>query len=108
MEFVFSGFRHDGNVRVFKFVGIAEDRTRSAFRVDADLSLLRRHGITLQEAPLLCRRLLDGMEDDARTPVITFSEQEMAALASERAEIAKAAALKKRPWHARKPVEAKE
>jgi hypothetical protein len=77
------------------------------FRVDADLGLLRRHGITLQEAPLLCRRLLDGVKDDARTPVITFSEQEMAALANERAEIAKAAALKKRPWHPRKPSEVK-
>ena len=108
MEFVFSGFRHDGNIREFKFIGIATDRTRMAFRVDADLSLLRRHGITLQEAPLLCWRLLDGMEEEARTPVVTFSEQEMATLASERAAIAKAAALKKRPWHARKPAEVKD
>ncbi len=108
MEFVFTGFHHRGNVREYSFEGVAEDRTRTAYQVDADLSLARRYGITLQELPLLCRRLLEAADDGARVPIITFTEQDMRTLATDRKAVAVAAALKKRPWHARRPAEAED
>jgi hypothetical protein len=106
MDFVFSGFRNSGSVREYTFEGIAEDRSRSRFIVDADLSLARRHGITLQELPLLCLHFLEGMAVLDGTKPIRFSEEAMIALATERAALARAAALRKRPWRPRKPEEA--
>lgn len=103
MDFVFSGFRQAGTFREYTFEGIAEDRSRSRFLVNADLSLARRHGITLQELPLLCLHLLESLDSRTATEPIYFSEDAMKTLASERAAIAKAAALKKRPWRPRKP-----
>jgi hypothetical protein len=103
MDFVFSGFRQAGTFREYTFEGIAEDRSRSRFLVNADLNLARRHGITLQELPLLCLHLLEGLDTLSPAEPIEFTEEAMKTLAAERAAIAKAAALKKRPWRPRKP-----
>ena len=105
MEFVLTGFRHAGNVREYTFEGVTDSRTRTKFQVDADLTMARRYGITPQELPLLCRRLLEAMDDDERPALLTFSEQDMSTLATDRKATAAAAALRKRPWHARKPAE---
>ena len=63
MEFVFTGFRQSNNFRHFAFEGIAEDRTRTQFVVGADLMLIRKYQITMQELPLICLRLLEASPD---------------------------------------------
>jgi len=68
MQFLLTGFREDLGFRVFAFQGVAADNTRSAFWVRADIALIRRYGIRVQELPLLCRGLLEiRIEGEIRT-----------------------------------------
>ena len=53
MDFVLTGFRQDANVRHFAFQRVAGDHSRTEFTVSADMSLLVKHKIPLQELPLL-------------------------------------------------------
>jgi hypothetical protein len=102
LEFIMTGFKQSLNVRHYSFQIIAGDRTRRDVLVDADLDLMRRHGISIQEMPLLCKHLLETMEDtriaaaeakgesknlNAETAVerIEFTEQSMVVLAQVRA-----------------------
>jgi hypothetical protein len=77
MNFILTGFRQDAEYRVFDFEGIADDRSRSAFAVRADLGLIRQFGIRVQELPLLCRALLDQMGDVPGRHAITFTAEKM-------------------------------
>jgi hypothetical protein len=99
MQFTLTGFTHDMGFRVFAFEGIGEDRIRTKFTVRADLALIRRYGIRVQELPLLCRSLLTQREDAEEARTLTFTEEDMRV--HERG-CAAAAAQKKRP--PRKPA----
>jgi hypothetical protein len=77
MQFVLTGFRHDAGSRVFAFEGIAADRTRVACSVSADLALSRRHGIRVQELPLMCMRLLELEEAGEGKRHLAFNEEDM-------------------------------
>ena len=57
MEYQFTGFTHSGEFREFAFDGVADDRSKTRFKVIADLALSRKYHIAVQELPLLCRRL---------------------------------------------------
>ena len=92
MQFVLTGFTHDMSFRVFAFDRIGEDRVRTKCTVRADLVLIRRYGIQIQELPLLCRSLLDRGEESGELLSLTFTEQEMCACAAERAAVRAAAA----------------
>ena len=59
MQFMLTGFSELMGFRVFKFEGVAADRSRSAYAVKADMALVRRYGIRLQELPLLCKAVLE-------------------------------------------------
>ena len=96
MQFVLTGFTHDTGFRVFAFDRIGDDRVRTKCTVRADLSLVRRYGIQIQELPLLCRRLLDGREEGGELAPLTFSEDEMRVCANERAAVRAAAASKRK------------
>ena len=97
MVFILTGFTQDLGFRVFGFEGISEDRTRIVFTVRADLGLIRKYGIRVQELPLLCRGLLERREEGDEKRTVTFSEDEMRLHASSSAAAREAAALKKRP-----------
>jgi hypothetical protein len=97
-----TGFTHDRNFRVFAFDRIGEGRERTPCTVRADLSLLNKYGIHIQELPLLCRTLLDRHEERAEPPSGTFGESDMQACADERAALRLAAASRRKPPH--KPV----
>ena len=77
MQFILTGFTPDTGFRVFAFEGIAADRTRTGFTVRADLDLVRRYGIRVQELPLLCRRLLERGDEDGQEHTVIFTEAEM-------------------------------
>ena len=86
MKFVLAGFRQDENVRHYSFEGIGDDRrTRTEFSVGVDLSLLHKHGIPLQEAPLMCSLLLTSRADNEQIRSFTFPEDDIRAHAEQRA-----------------------
>ena len=77
MQFILTGFTQDTGFRVFAFEGIAEDRSRTAFTVRTDLSLIRRYGIRVQELPLLCRGILEQRNEGGHERTMTFTEEGM-------------------------------
>lgn len=85
MTFILTGVRQDAGYRIFEFEGIASDKQRYPFAVRADLDLIRRFGIQIQELPLLCRRLLDQMGEGNATRAITFTADQMQEHADQRA-----------------------
>jgi len=97
MQFMLAGFTQEIGFRVFAFEGVGADRMRTSFTVRADLALIRRYGIQVQDLPLLCRSLLERRDESAATNVFTFTEEEMRACATERAAVREAAAHKRKP-----------
>jgi len=81
MTIVLEGIRTFDNIRKYYFDVVGEDRTRQHVTVGADLDLVRRYRIPLQELPLLCRRLLEGR---TKIETIMFTEGDMARYARER------------------------
>jgi hypothetical protein len=77
MQYLFTGFTHDMGFRVFAFECIGDDRVRTAFQVRADLGLIRRYGIRMQELPLLCRGILEHRNEDEEQRTFTYTEADM-------------------------------
>jgi hypothetical protein len=77
MQFILTGFTQDLDFRVFAFEGVAADRSRTAYTIRADLALSRKHGIRVQELPLLCRALLERNAEGEQKHSMTFTEEEM-------------------------------
>jgi hypothetical protein len=102
MQFILVGFKQDTGSRVFTFEHVATDKVRTEFMIRADLALAQKHGIRLQDLPLLCRGLLErGGEEEQNRPSV-FSEDEMRLHARHCAEVHDAAMLKKKA--ARRPL----
>ena len=101
MQFVLMGFGEDPVFRVFKFEGVAEDRSRTEFTVKADPVLARQHGIRLQELPLLCRALLEQRFETATKHMLIYGEDDMRVFADAAAARLEAAQKRKPP---RRPV----
>jgi hypothetical protein len=95
MDFVFTGFKQNQNFRQYAFEGIAEDRSRTAFVVGADLMLIRKYQITMQELPLLCLRLLEG--NPGGSHAVTFTEEDMRSYATNRTAAKDLAASRRKP-----------
>jgi hypothetical protein len=96
MEFVFTGFRQESDIRRYTFHIIAADRTRTKVTVGADLSLVRKHRIPLQELPLLCRRLLENHTGGSKVGALMFTEKDMLGYVSQRVAAEQVAELKRR------------
>jgi len=103
MQFILTGFTQDLGFRVFAFEGVKADRTRTQYTVRADLGLVRKYGIRVQELPLLCRSLLDKAGDCEQTRTLIFSEDDMQRRAKDCALARETAALRK---PARRPIAA--
>ncbi len=102
MQFNLVGFSQDTGFRVFAFESVAADRTRTEYRVRADLALVRQYGIRVQELPLLCRGLLERGSEGEQKYALTFTEEEMRVHARNCAEARNAAIQKRKPM--RRPV----
>ena len=101
MQFILTGFTQDMAFRVFAFERMGLDRVRTKVIVKADLALIRRYGIAMQELPLLCRNLLERNDDGGETHTVTFTEDEMSLHAKGCAAAKSAAAQRRKP--ARRP-----
>ena len=77
MHYILTGFTHSTGFRVFSFDGIAADRVRTTYSVRADLTLARKHGIRVQELPLLCHGILERRSKDDEQRAFTFTEDDM-------------------------------
>ena len=97
MQFMLTGFTQDMAFRVFAFERMGSDRVRTKMVVRADLALVRRYGIQVQELPLLCRNLLERSDNSAETQTLTFGEDDMCLHAKDRATAKAAAASKRKP-----------
>jgi hypothetical protein len=97
MQFVLTGFTQDMAFRVFAFERMGLDRVRTKFVVKADLALVRRYGIQVQELPLLCRNLLERRDDGEAGQTLIFTEDDMCLHAKDRVAARDAAALKRKP-----------
>src|SRR5262249_11519993 len=95
MDYFLNSFHHESNIRTFLFDGIDADRRRTPFTVCADLGMIRKYEISLQELPLLCRYLLEGQAADTPLRALTFTEADMLAHAGRRA-VALSAAKERR------------
>ena len=96
MQFILTGFTQDMGFRVFAFEGVKADRTRAEYTVRADLDLIRKYGIRVQELPLLCRGLLDKCGEDEEKRALIFTEDEMRTRANDCA-LARETAATRRP-----------
>jgi hypothetical protein len=118
MQYILTGFTQDLAFRVFAFERMGLDRVRTKFVVKADLALVRRYGIQVQELPLLCRNLLEKRDEGLETRTLTFTEDEMCLHAKDRTAAREAAASKRKPprkppaenlgaaWRGHHPVQA--
>lgn len=100
-DFVLTGFHQLQGIRYYVYQGHLDDGTSSEFTVDTDVRLLRKHGIALQELPLLCRRLLEKQNPDASLKAVTFTEDLMQEQADQRAALKLAAQAKKKTYRRR-------
>lgn len=95
MQISLTGFSQDMGFRVFAFECVGQDKVRASLKVRADLLLVRKYGIPMQELPLLCRRILERRQDGDQQCTYTFTEADMCVQADLRAE--KIASQKKKP-----------
>jgi len=96
MQFILTGFTQDLAFRVFAFERMGLDRVRTKVVVRADLALIRRYGIPMQELPLLCRNLLERSDSDGAPHNLTFTEDDMSLHAKGCAAAREAAALRRK------------
>jgi hypothetical protein len=96
MQFMLKGFTQDSVCRVFEFDCIGPSQPRTQFTVCADLNLARRHGIRVQELPLLCRSVLESREAPDEARAFIFTEQKMIAYVKECTVAKELAAQKKK------------
>jgi hypothetical protein len=98
VEFVLNRFSQEENIRTYLFQGIADDRkTRTEFSVAVDLTLLHKHGIPLQEVPLLCCILLASDSQGEQFSNLTFTEGDMLVHAAQREREQAEAKMKRKP-----------
>ena len=103
-DFILTGFHQLHGIRYYVYQGQHDDGTSSEFTVDADVRLLRKHGIALQELPLLCRRLLEKQPPDSSLKAVTFTEDLMKEQADQRAASKQAAQEKKKAYRRFRPA----
>lgn len=95
MQFMLKGFTQTSTFRVFEFDCLGPSQPRTQFTVRADLDLVRRYGIRVQELPLLCRSVLETRDASGEARALTFTEEKMIAYAKDAAAKQLAAQKKK-------------
>ncbi len=101
MQFILTGFTQDTAFRVFEFDYVGPGQVRTQFTVRADLGLIRRYGIQVQDLPLLCRGVLETRSEAEEARTFTFTEDKMSLHAKDCAAAKELAAQRKKP---RKPL----
>jgi len=100
MKFAYIGFTHKTlDVRLYSFEGVDSERIRKAFLVAADVALMAKHRIRIQDAPMICLRLLESSaETDPQLASLVLTEAAMLNHLSAQIAEAEKAAKKKAKW----------
>lgn len=77
MQYILTGFTHHMGSRVFAFECVGEDRGRTEYKVSADLALIAKYGIRVQELPLLCRGILERRDVGEERRTMVYTETDM-------------------------------
>ena len=87
MKFIYTGFTHETTgVRQYDFEGVVSPGIRKGFLVTADVALLTKHHIQIQDAPMMCMRLLEGSaETEPQLDLLVLTEADMVTHALARA-----------------------
>ena len=87
MKFIYTGFTHETTgVRQYDFEGVVSPGIRKGFLVTADVALLTKHHIQIQDAPMMCMRLLEGSaEAEPQLDLLVLTEADMVTHALARA-----------------------
>jgi len=108
MKLVYMGFSHETTgVRLYRFEGVVSQEIRKGFLVTADIALLTKHHVRIQEVPMICLRLLESSaEAEPQLEVLVLTEADMLNhVQAQAAEKEKAAAKRtKRPFRPANPV----
>jgi hypothetical protein len=102
MVFALLSVTNEGSLRRFTFQ-LAGSGPRTTVVVVADMELVRKYEIPLQELPLLCVRLLQSWAADGDGTAV-FSEQDMIEYANRRREAKGLAERKRHLYRRRSPV----
>ena len=103
MVFALMGVTNEGSLRRFTFELAGSGPPRTTVVVVADMALVRKYEIPLQELPLLCVRLLESWTADAVVTAV-FPETEMIEYANRRREAKDLAERKRHMFRAAKPA----
>ena len=103
IHYILTGFTQEMGFRVFAYEGTGADKKiRIRFTVRADLALIRKYGIRIQELPLMCLEILERREacdeaaEIALERALTFTEDQMSRHSQESIAARDAAALKRK------------
>lgn len=77
MHFAYDGFKHDGGKRSFLFRRVEAGTLRSVFAIDVEMALLARNGVTVQDAPLFCLRMLWSALESSESALDKFHHYEL-------------------------------
>ena len=102
-DFMLTGFHQEHGIRHYVFQCSNNNGTSSEFTVEADVRMLRKYGIGLQELPLLCRHLLEKQNPGSPVRAVKFGEDLMKEQADRRAALKQAALGKKKVYRRRRP-----
>lgn len=102
MVFALTSFTDESSIRRFAFELAGSGPPRTTVVVVADMALVRKYEIPLQELPLLCVRLLESWTADADSTAV-FSEKEMIEYANRRKEAKDLAERKRHMFRAATP-----
>jgi hypothetical protein len=102
MVFALTGFTDESSLRRFTFQLPGSGPPRTTVVVVADMALVRKYKIPLQELPQLCVRLLESWTADADSTAV-LSEKEMIEFANRRREAEDLAERKRQMFRAAKP-----
>src|SRR5712692_9878035 len=108
MKLMYMGFSHETTaVRLYSFEGVVSEGIRKGFHVTADIALLTKHHVRIQEVPMMCLRLLESCAETEQQPeLLVLTEADMivhvraAAAAKEKA----ASKRVRRPFRPANPV----
>ena len=97
MKFIYTGFTHETvGVRQYDFEGVVSPGVRKGFLVTADVALMTKHHIQIQDAPMMCMRLLEGSAGtEPQLDLLVLTEANMLTHALARAAEKEEAAKKK-------------
>lgn len=115
MHFLYMGFTQQANIRCFRFQGVLprERPTKVArmfeFALNADMALLIRYKIPVQDGPALCLEILTAAlarAADQAVPFQTYSVtlDDLSAFATARTAVAEAKIARRKPRPPFKPA----